>query len=96
MAVIKTKRARGEVSFAGFALKDAELSIEMPDIVESLFDEMWNCFAVLIWTFCGYEDHGSGFSNRCVVLSSKLLLDENNLNRNPLLELRISEGPGEV
>ena len=94
MAVIKTERARSKVSFAGFALKDAELSVEMPDIVESLFDELWNCFAGLIWTFCGNEDHGSGFSKRCVVLRSQLLLDENNLNRNPLLELRTSENLG--
>ena len=46
MAVIKTERARREIPFAGFALKDAELSVEMPDIVESLFDEQWNCIAV--------------------------------------------------
>ena len=96
MAVIKTECARGEVSFAGFALKDAELSVEMPNVVESLFDELWNCFAELIWTFCGYEDHGCGFSKRCVVLRSKLLLDENNLGRNPLVKLRISEDLGEV
>lgn len=51
MTVVGAEGSGGEVTPAGFALKDPEFLVEALDVVEALFDEAEFWDADGIWTF---------------------------------------------